>query len=94
MYLPGAAKLTFELPTANLKMASDISCISLMFSTPVGRGKPLMGAWCLSAVSVTSRKLQRLASLPTGTPESAGLCASGLGFIVYRSLENNSDRVW
>jgi len=42
MYLPGAAKLTFELPTANLKRASDISCISLIFSTPVGRVNPLL----------------------------------------------------
>ena len=29
---------------------------------------------CLTAVGVTSCKLQHLAALPTGTPESAGLC--------------------
>ncbi|MBV7550696.1 hypothetical protein KW849_31005, partial [Pseudomonas sp. PDM26] len=32
---------------------------------------------CLNAFKVISRKLHRLASLPTVTPESAGLCALG-----------------
>jgi hypothetical protein len=32
---------------------------------------------CLSAIKVTSCKLQDLAPLPTLTPESAGLCALG-----------------
>ena len=35
-------------------------------------------AECLEAHQVTSRKPQRLASSPTITPESAGLCALGL----------------
>ncbi|PNB70584.1 hypothetical protein C1X64_29085 [Pseudomonas sp. GW456-E7] len=48
---------------------------------------------CLKTSGVTSRKLQRLASLPTGTPESAGLCVWNAGLIVCRSLKN-SDRVW
>ena len=34
-------------------------------------------ATCLNAFEVTSRKLHHLASLPTVTPESAGLCALG-----------------
>ena len=43
---------------------------------------------CLKACNVTSRKLRFLASLPTATPESAGLCALEAGSIVCRSLTN------
>src|SRR5471030_3026219 len=32
----------------------------------------------LKTLSVTSQRLQRLAPLPTGTPESAGLCVLGV----------------
>jgi hypothetical protein len=46
-----------------------------------------------TTLGVTSPMLQRLAPLPTTTPESAGLCAQGAGYIVGRSLKS-SDRVW
>jgi hypothetical protein len=92
--LISAAKLNLKLPAANLKNTSDISSAVLGISTWASHVNSRLRHVCLIAVSVTSRKLHQLASLPTGTPESAGLCALGLGFIVCRSLENFSDRVW
>ncbi|TFB43192.1 hypothetical protein E3W21_06300 [Pseudomonas sp. F01002] len=46
----------------------------------------VFGRACLISVRVTSCKLQRLASLPTATPESAGLCAWGPASIVSLPL--------
>ena len=42
---------------------------------------------CLKTLRVTSRRLQHLASLPTATPESAGLCALNPAPIVSLSLK-------
>lgn len=41
---------------------------------------------CLKTLRVTSRRLQRLASLPTVTTESAGLCVFALVSIVSLPL--------
>ncbi len=44
---------------------------------------------CLIDISRHSLRLHILAPLPTTAPESAGLCAFGLGFIVSPSLKNS-----
>lgn len=86
----GAATLYIAIPKPNPKNSQDDSSIqhSILLQRRTGSSRcAANGGLCLNGSGFTSRKLQRLAPLPTGTSEFANLCALGAGVIVAWSLE-------